>query len=147
MILRLWSQEGSLGRICFIVFRLSIFICPAAREGGDIRELTSVHLSRLSSQYGVPPKVASSDFYDVLDNYDWPGNVRQLFNVVEQAFVASGSGNTIYAMHLSDSLRIKLAKSNLIKSGKVLSEKGNPFERNVSESAVQPVSEKRTHQD
>ncbi|GKT34657.1 sigma-54 dependent transcriptional regulator, partial [Aduncisulcus paluster] len=105
----------------------------------DIRELTAFHLSRLSAQYGVPPKVASSDFYDVLDNYDWPGNVRQLFNVVEQAFVASGSGNTIYAMHLSDSLRIKLAKSNLRKSGKVIAEEGSKVDRNVAESAAQPV--------
>ncbi|MFW5499258.1 MULTISPECIES: sigma-54-dependent transcriptional regulator [unclassified Maridesulfovibrio] len=122
---------------------IHIHLPPLRERGGDIRELTSFHLSRLSSQYGVPPKVASSDFYDVLDNYDWPGNVRQLFNVVEQAFVASGSGNTIYAMHLSDSLRIKLAKSNLIKSGKVLSEEGNSFERNVAQPAVQPVSEKK----
>ncbi len=95
---------------------------PALRDrDGDIRELTNFHLARLSHQYGVPPKVAGADFYEVLNNYDWPGNVRQLFNVVEQAFVASGTGNTIYAMHLSDNLRIKMAKSNLQKKGRPVS--------------------------
>ncbi len=96
---------------------IHIYLPPLREREGDIHELTTHHLSRLSSQYGVPPKVANSDFYDVLNNYDWPGNVRQLFNVVEQAFVASGTGNTIYAMHLSDALRIKMAKSNLRKKG------------------------------
>ncbi|OEU66868.1 MAG: Fis family transcriptional regulator [Desulfovibrio sp. S3730MH75] len=91
---------------------------PLRDRVGDIRELTDFHLRRLRTQYEVPPKVANSDFYDVLNNYNWPGNVRQLFNVLEQAFVACGSGNTIYAMHLSDDLRIKMAKSNLKKNVK-----------------------------
>ncbi len=95
---------------------IHIILPPLRSRTGDIRELTDFHLRRLRTQYGVPPKVANSDFYDVLENYEWPGNVRQLFNVVEQAFVASGSGNTIYAMHLSDNLRIKMAKSNLKKT-------------------------------
>lgn len=106
---------------------IHIYLPPLRDRDGDIRELTTHHLTRLSSQYGVPPKVANSDFYDVLNNYDWPGNVRQLFNVVEQAFVASGTGNTIYAMHLSDALRIKMAKSNLRKKG-----------GDVNETAKQP---------
>ena len=89
---------------------------PLRERSGDIYELTTFYLAKLGVKYGTPPKFANSDFYDVLNNYDWPGNVRQLFNVVEQAFVASGSGNTIYAMHLSDSLRIKMAKSNLKKN-------------------------------
>ncbi|TIH14090.1 sigma-54-dependent Fis family transcriptional regulator [Marinifilum sp. JC120] len=116
---------------------IHIHLPPLRAREGDIRELTAFHLSRLSLQYGVPPKVASSDFYEVLENYDWPGNVRQLFNIVEQAFVASGSGNTIYAMHLSDNLRIKLAKYNLKKSGSV-SLKDIP-----TESVANSVSEKK----
>ncbi|WP_432736993.1 sigma-54-dependent transcriptional regulator [Maridesulfovibrio sp. FT414] len=109
---------------------------PALRDReGDIRELTNFHLSRLSDRYKVPPKVASSDFYDVLNNYDWPGNVRQLFNVVEQAFVAAGAGNTIYGMHLSDALRIKMAQSNLRK-------KGRTGGSDVLDKQVSTVSEK-----
>lgn len=97
---------------------IHIYLPPLRDREGDIKELTDFHLGRLSSQYGVPPKVASADFYEVLNNYNWPGNVRQLFNIVEQAFVASGTGNTIYAMHLSDDLRIKMAKSNLEKKSR-----------------------------
>ncbi|WP_415714862.1 sigma-54-dependent transcriptional regulator [Maridesulfovibrio sp.] len=118
---------------------IHIHLPPLRDREGDIRELTSFHLSRLSSQYGVPPKVASSDFYDVLDNYDWPGNVRQLFNVVEQAFVAAGSGNTIYAMHLSDALRIKLAKSNLKKKSRSDQDEA----QQASAQRLETVSEKK----
>ncbi len=121
---------------------IHIYLPPLRDRGGDIRELTSFHLSRLSSQYGVPPKVASSDFYDVLDNYEWPGNVRQLFNVVEQAFVAAGTGNTIYAMHLSDALRIKMAKSNL-KKGEDLLQTLQDASTSTSALSSGKVSEKK----
>ncbi|CCO24938.1 sigma-54-dependent transcriptional regulator [Maridesulfovibrio hydrothermalis] len=127
-----------------LLYRLQtihIYLPPLRDREGDIRELTTFHLSRLSSQYGVPPKVANSDFYDVLNNYDWPGNVRQLFNIVEQAFVASGTGNTIYAMHLSDALRIKMAKSNLKKSNDLAADMLNKSVAAESEEeAPQPQS-------
>ncbi|SME88841.1 sigma-54-dependent transcriptional regulator [Desulfovibrio gilichinskyi] len=114
---------------------IHIILPPLRSRSGDIRELTDFYLRRLRTQYGVPPKVANSDFYDVLDNYEWPGNVRQLFNVVEQAFVASGSGNTIYAMHLSDNLRIKMAKSNLKKTESSLSAGSDSLDENLAQEA------------
>ncbi|WP_319759180.1 sigma-54 dependent transcriptional regulator [Maridesulfovibrio sp.] len=122
---------------------IHIHLPPLRDREGDIRELTSYHLARLSAQYGVPPKVANSDFYEVLENYDWPGNVRQLFNIVEQAFVAAGVGNTIYAMHLSDNLRIKMAKSNLQKSGSYNLKNVQTEPRFVSSPDSELVSEKK----
>jgi two-component system NtrC family response regulator len=115
MVMRGDFRQDLLYRIQTIHIQLP----PLREREGDIKELTDFHLSRLSAHYGVPPKVAGADFYEVLNNYNWPGNVRQLFNIVEQAFVAAGTGNTIYAMHLSDDLRIKIAKSNLQKKGKL----------------------------
>jgi len=32
------------------------------------------------------------DFYTLLENYDWPGNVRQLRNIVESAVLLSPDG-------------------------------------------------------
>jgi two-component system NtrC family response regulator len=49
----------------------------------------------------------------VLEGYPWSGNVRELFNVLEQAFVASGSARTLYSMHLPQDVRIKVAKASL----------------------------------
>jgi DNA-binding NtrC family response regulator len=36
--------------------------------------------------------------------YDWPGNVRQLENLIERAIIMA-KGNTIYHIDLSDDLR------------------------------------------
>lgn len=92
---------------------------PSLRErSGDIRELALFHLDRLTSRYGGPRKDIDPEFFEILYNYDWPGNVRQLFNSIEQSFVAAGSGNTIYPMHLPHEIRIEAVKSDIEKKSK-----------------------------
>lgn len=85
----------------------------------DIKELALFHLDRLSKRYGVQEKEVDPEFFDMLYGYDWPGNVRQLFNVIEQSFVATGSGNTIYPMHLPYEIRIEAVKTDIEKKNAV----------------------------
>ena len=44
--------------------------------------------------------------------------MRELFNILERAFVASGREKTLYAMHLPQDVRIKVTKANLEKGRK-----------------------------
>ena len=57
--------------------------------------LTSASIPLLAEQYareaGVRPREISSETMGVLRGYDWPGNVRQLGNVIEQATVLCSS--------------------------------------------------------
>ncbi len=57
---------------------------PALRERrDDIPELAR-HFMRVASRpAGLPPRAIADDALAVLQAYDWPGNVRQLRNVVE----------------------------------------------------------------
>jgi two-component system NtrC family response regulator len=68
-------------------------------------------VGQLCEQYGLPLKGFDQDLFHVLEGYSWPGNVRELFNVLERAVVASGSARTLYAMHLPQDVRIKVAKA------------------------------------
>ncbi|UIJ37854.1 sigma-54 dependent transcriptional regulator [Desulfobaculum bizertense] len=99
-----------------LLFRLktiAIELPPLRERIEDIKPLSLHHITRLCEQYKVPVKGFGSDFFEVLGSYRWPGNVRELFNVLERAFVASGQEKTLYAMHLPQDIRIKVAKATL----------------------------------
>lgn len=70
-----------------LFYRLStiqIHIPPLRDRGNDIRLLARKFASDFAERYRVPPVVFTEDAEDAMRHYRWPGNVRQLKNVVEQ---------------------------------------------------------------
>lgn len=64
---------------------------PALRERlSDIKLLTEHFVRKVCQAEGIPVKEVHPDVVDRLCQYGWPGNVRQLENVVEHAVVMSG---------------------------------------------------------
>ena len=65
----------------------------------DIPEMISYYLERLSVASGLPRRKLADDAYATLQVQSWPGNIRQLRNVVERILIlASGDpGETISA--------------------------------------------------
>lgn len=99
-----------------LLFRLKtmgIVLPPVRCRQVDIKPLAVHHVNQLCEQYTLPIKGFGADFFEILIAYDWPGNVRELFNVLERAFVAAGEERTLYAMHLPQEVRIKVAKASL----------------------------------
>ena len=58
----------------------------------------------------MEPKAFSREFMQALRSYDWSGNVRELFNTIESAFLAAGDAPTLFTKHLPEALRIRLAR-------------------------------------
>lgn len=92
---------------------ISISLPPLRARVEDIKPLAVFRVGRLCEQYDMPLKGFDPDVFQVLEGYDWPGNVRELFNVLERAFVAAGPARTLYAMHLPQDVRIKVAKAQI----------------------------------
>jgi two-component system response regulator PilR (NtrC family) len=66
---------------------------PALREhAGDVPELAAAMLQRLSARIGVSPPQISAEAYAALNRYAFPGNVRELENILERAITLSVSG-------------------------------------------------------
>ncbi|MCA9150211.1 MAG: sigma 54-interacting transcriptional regulator [Planctomycetales bacterium] len=85
-----------------LYFRLSTFDIelPALRDrGDDIRLLAEHFLKHFRKLHGRPTLQFSDAAYEQLARYDWPGNVRQLRNVVDSAVVAA-DGDLIEAHEL-----------------------------------------------
>ncbi len=66
---------------------------PALRErAGDIREIAEAILERLARRGNGPAPELSSEALAGLEAYPFPGNVRELENVLERALTLSTSG-------------------------------------------------------
>ncbi|MDI6833582.1 MAG: sigma-54 dependent transcriptional regulator [Bacteroidales bacterium] len=70
-----------------LFYRLStipISIRPLRERKEDIPLLFQKFSTDIAEKYHVPPIKLSDDAMDLLVNYKWPGNIRQLKNVAEQ---------------------------------------------------------------
>jgi transcriptional regulator with PAS, ATPase and Fis domain len=71
---------------------LHIVVPPLRDRREDIPVLVQWFARIYSQRYGAPVLDVSSDAMDLLMAYEWPGNVRQLKNVVERFVVTGASG-------------------------------------------------------
>jgi two-component system response regulator PilR (NtrC family) len=66
---------------------------PSLRERrGDVPELAEAILRRLGRRMKIPIPVLSKEALATLEGYSFPGNVRELENILERAITLSGSG-------------------------------------------------------
>ncbi|WP_053362769.1 sigma-54-dependent transcriptional regulator [Bacillus sp. FJAT-27251] len=68
---------------------LTIHIPPLRQRRQDIEDLVHVFISELHPKYGNGVVGIRQDALDELVHYDWPGNVEQLRQVIEQLFLQS----------------------------------------------------------
>lgn len=60
----------------------------------DVPELVDFYLDRIAVEYGQPKKNIDKDAMELLTNYNWTGNIRELRNVVERLIILSGKNIT-----------------------------------------------------
>jgi DNA-binding NtrC family response regulator len=88
------NLEGMVGEGTFrkdLFFRLSVVrvhLPPLRERRDDITPLVRHYLNEFSIRSGAPAPRLSNDCLRRLLEYDWPGNIRELKNVVEALFLA-----------------------------------------------------------
>ncbi len=90
-----------------LYYRLNVIHIPlpALRERReDIPQLVAHFSEKISRDNGVPLKTFSNEALNYLTGYEWPGNIRQLQNVVERCLVL-GSGDSITLDNLPPEIR------------------------------------------
>ena len=63
---------------------LTLHLPPIRERGGDVVMLAEHFLARACADYGLPAKTISPAARALLTAFPWPGNVRQLTNVMER---------------------------------------------------------------
>ncbi len=85
-----------------LYFRLNVFHIhlPPLREHKDDLPLLVEHLlGEISEKHGTKVSGAAADVLEMFRSYPWPGNIRELRNVLERAAIAAERG-TIGRQHL-----------------------------------------------
>lgn len=68
---------------------IPIFVPPLRERPEDIPILADYFLRRYCRQMGRPPKALSEDSKQALMSYGWPGNIRELENLIQRAVTLS----------------------------------------------------------
>ena len=68
---------------------LPIALPPLRQRRSDIPLLAAFFVERFARQFGKQVTGIAQDTMDLLSGYDWPGNIRELQNVIERAVVLS----------------------------------------------------------
>lgn len=85
-----------------LYYRLAVItvqLPPLRERGEDLRLLAEHYVARYAREYGRPVHTISRDALAALRAYHWPGNVRQLRNVIECA-VLQADGEILLSSHL-----------------------------------------------
>jgi two-component system, NtrC family, response regulator AtoC len=79
---------------------INIHMPPLRERRGDIAVLVEHFLDKYRYKTGAAPTKISEEALELLEKYDWPGNVRQLENEIERAVVLS-QGSVITSQYLN----------------------------------------------
>ncbi|HEX9439327.1 MAG TPA: sigma 54-interacting transcriptional regulator, partial [Roseiflexaceae bacterium] len=79
---------------------INLHMPPLRERRSDIPVLVEHFLDKYRYKPGAPPTKISEEALELLENYDWPGNVRQLENEIERAVTLS-HGNVITSHYLN----------------------------------------------
>ena len=88
--------EAACGRfrsdLYYRIAAATVVIPPLRERGDDIVLLAEHHAARAAGRLNRPVPRFSAEALDALRAHDWPGNVRQLRNVVEMLVALAGDG-------------------------------------------------------
>jgi NtrC-family two-component system response regulator AlgB len=91
-----------------LYYRLNVItveLPPLRQRPIDLPSLAQQHLKMFVRQSGRPIKDFTSAAMQAMQRYPWPGNLRELRNVIERAVILCSSGDKIDVNDFPDSLR------------------------------------------
>ncbi|HVO67079.1 MAG TPA: sigma-54 dependent transcriptional regulator [Syntrophales bacterium] len=141
-------KEGSFREDLY--YRLNVIpihVPPLRERKEDIPVLTRYFIEKYSSAFGKEIKTISSYAMELLMNYPFPGNVRELENIIERS-VALETSNIILPENLLISGRLQEISNftdiNIPDDGIDLNDEVSKYERHLIEEALKKVKGSKT---
>jgi two-component system NtrC family response regulator len=101
--------------LLFRIRTLAIESPPLREIPEDIKKLTLFFMSDLCERFGIVPKGASPEFWEIVSEYPWPGNVRELIQALEKALLSAKDEPMLFPKHLPTYIRIHAARDSFPK--------------------------------
>lgn len=115
---------------------IPIFLPPLRQRKEDIPLLVKHFLDKKSGAEGFPPKSITAEAMEVLSCYEWPGNVREIENLIEQ-MVTLSSSERIDVVDIPPAIRRRRSPSAMSES---ISFRELPLEEAVEQLERQMIS-------
>jgi DNA-binding NtrC family response regulator len=96
-----------------LYYRLNVVpleLPPLRVRGDDVRLLSEYYLDQSAREHGLGTLQLAAETLSLLKSYEWPGNVRQLRNVMERAALLA-EGRIIRPSHLPEEVRSPAGRS------------------------------------
>jgi two-component system, NtrC family, response regulator AtoC len=87
-----------------LFYRLDAFritLPPLRQRGSDIELLARHFVRTIAGELHQTPKSLPAETLSVLQRHEWLGNVREMKNVIERAFLLVGEGDEILPHHIT----------------------------------------------
>ncbi|EQA43263.1 sigma-54 interaction domain protein [Leptospira broomii serovar Hurstbridge str. 5399] len=95
---------------------IPIVIPPLRDRKSDIPLLVDYYVALTLTENNLSPKKIENEAISILENHFWPGNIRELKNVVERLCIMT-VGDTIRSQDVKDSLTGFLKANDLVEKG------------------------------
>ena len=132
-----------------LYYRLSVFpihVPPLRHRPSDIPVLAGHFLREARRRQGKNISGFASDVMDMLANYSWPGNIRELENEIYRAAVFAQDGAEIQTHHFSSKISGSESLVEEIKSKRLgLSGSVRQLQRRMIEAALRECGGNITH--
>jgi DNA-binding NtrC family response regulator len=128
---------------------IALYLPPLRERGEDIPLLAKHFLAKRIEEEKRPSQEFTKESLELLSRYPWLGNVREMENIIEQAFIWSKGSSVITPEHLPNILRTDTRSSSLrddTLAGRLSLEKAvMEFEREIILDALKRTNYVQTH--
>ncbi len=128
---------------------IALYLPPLRERGEDVSLLAKHFLARRIEEEKRPAQEFTKESLELISHYAWPGNVREMENIIEQAFIWSKGSPVILPEHLPTILRADTRSSSLrddTLAGRMSLEKAvMEFEREIILDALKRTTYVQTH--
>jgi len=128
---------------------IALYLPPLRERGEDVPLLAKHFLAKRVEEDKRPSIEFGKDALELLTRYPWPGNVREMENIIEQAFIWSQNSAQITPEHLPTILKSDSRSSSLrddTLAGRMSLEKAvMEFEREIILDALKRTNYVQTH--
>ena len=121
---------------------MNVHLPPLRERKDDLPLLVNHFIEQFNLKFGKNIKQFSSSAYDYIEEYEWPGNIRELENVIEHCFILC-NGDIIQAEHLPKRLK-SIANTNFGKTNQNEANNFKAVEKELIMSVLNRNNQNRT---
>lgn len=132
-------ESAFMEELYYVLNRISIQIPPLRTRKEDIPSIVAHLLVKLNVEFGMNVAKITGEAQDLLKQYDWPGNIRELENVLNRAMIYMNQSEVVLGV---TDIKKSLFSTNRNQESPILSEKStlasmmDDHERAILEKAL-----------